>query len=817
MVKAKKALGCLLLLAMVVLSTSCSSLFEKDVVQSSKSRDRKVAKAGNYVPLTGRMDGVEFHINEELKSHGLDATPFEFDELEEIFGKSLRAWKPDRKNSIPIVQNARVEKWIRNFTGPLRKHYTRWLRRASLYAPTIERVLDEYKVPRDLIYLSMIESGFNLNAYSHAHAAGPWQFIRSTGSMYGLDSSGLVDERRDLIKASRAAASHLRDLYRKYGDWYLAFAAYNAGPGTVNRAITRGHSKNFWKLSSQRSRLFRQETKDYVPKILAAAIIAKNYHKYGFSSKLFIDPLDFDIVQVPDATDLGVVAHCSNTKLSHIKFLNPSLISGVTPPGKPYRVNIPRGMAKVFKKKYAKIPRSKRARFVFHTVGARETIASVASRYHVSRVSLASANQLSTRSSLARGRTLVIPKSRTMFNEIQKVPTLTAETFIAQNGNQKSRAIFEDSQPEPEVVIADASKETRKPAQSLEDVIDTEVNDEDHLKPVIIPDTVTAAATITQKYKVRSGDTLSVIAKKQGVSVASLKAWNQLGSKSVIRAGQVLKVSAPTAVVLASNDDQEDVQEHRVRSGETLSAIARKYRVSLKDIRQWNKMGKSNAIRAGQVLQLSAPSHHRTPSAQEYANVLPEDKSDTYKIARGDTLSGIAAKHHMSVAALQSLNGLGSKSRITAGQILKVSPSSRDKVQLPSAPLVAQKSEPAVISRYKVERGDTLGRIAGLHHTNVATLMTLNDLESPRMIKAGQQIKVPGKAVASSGTRLQQDERLIIHAVRKGETLWDISRKYRVSIQELRQWNDLKGNDIRPNMKIKIYADARMGRPKQAA
>ena len=178
--------------------------------------------------------------------------------------------------TFPIVQNPYVQKWLDFFTVNKRgrRTFEKWMARSTRYIPIIKPILQEHGMPEDLIYLSMIESGFNPRAYSHAHAVGPWQFIRATGKRYGLNVEFWIDERRDIYKSTHAAARYLKDLYTMFGSWYLAAAAYNAGEGKVLRAVKRDQTRDFWKLERNK-RNFRAETRNYVPKIIAAAIIAK--------------------------------------------------------------------------------------------------------------------------------------------------------------------------------------------------------------------------------------------------------------------------------------------------------------------------------------------------------------------------------------------------------------------------------------------------------------------------------------------------------------------------------------------------------------
>lgn len=559
------------------------------------------APAVSVPALTGKhMDGVEFVINNEIKENGLEsdqqgvADEVRFPELRSIFDNN-RPWHPGGSFNIPVVRNDRVQRWIVAFTGPLRSHFSRWLTRGSHYAPTMEKILRDHNLPTDLVYLSMIESGFNLHAYSSAHAAGPWQFINGTGKMYGLRKTSFIDERRDLIKATEAAANHLSDLYKIYGDWYLSFAAYNAGAGGVNRAIHKAGTKNFWALAAPRSRFLRQETKDYVPRILAAAIISKNYRKYGFSSDLLEGPLAYEMVEVPDSTDVSVIAQCAGATVDEIRFLNPSLMLGVTPPAESYSILLPIGTKKKFEKNYARVPASKRANFAFYKVKKKESWVGIAKKNGISLSKLVAMNDVNTKRLPKPGTTLVIPG---------KNPIVLGETLLA-------------SADDTDVPQDNKSATNPSPAG---DTIDEEAGEAPgipDMQPVNDSDAVEAKENVTQSIRVKKGDNLAKIAKQRSVTVAQLKEWNNLSGKAKIRPGQKLVVSAPVVAVVQVPEQVSDsaviaavtapaeptfVEKasstivHMVRRGETLWDISKKYDVSVAEIKKWNKLNSNHLL-----------------------------------------------------------------------------------------------------------------------------------------------------------------------------------------------------------------------------
>jgi len=253
--------------------------------------------------------------------------------------------KLQNKNfDIPIVYNDEVEQWLDYFTGPGRKHFQVYLERKARIEPLIVPKLKKGGLPQDLLYLSMIESGFSTSAYSHAGASGPWQFIRSTGRLFGLQSNWWVDERRDPLKATDAAIEYLGRLHGEFGDWWLACAAYNSGEVKIRRAIAKLGTKNFFEIAENRKAL-RRETKDYVPKMMAAAIRGKNAEQFGFRvSPVDKSLLEFEEVSIPKAENLRTIARVSNIEKETLAELNPELLRCCTPPQRgEYKIRVPKG------------------------------------------------------------------------------------------------------------------------------------------------------------------------------------------------------------------------------------------------------------------------------------------------------------------------------------------------------------------------------------------------------------------------------------------------------------------------------------------
>lgn len=307
---------------------------------------------------------------------------------------------------IPMILNDSVENHLEYFKTRGRDSFQRWLDRSALYIPVMKDIFREKNLPEDLVYVAMIESGFNPYAVSWAKAVGPWQFMPATGKLYGLKIDWWIDERKDPIKSTMAAAEHLKDLHNLFGSWPLALASYNAGAGKVQRAVLRTRSDDFWDLKA--SRYIRKETKNYVPKYMAATIIAKNPGAYGFSITS-IGPFKSDEVVVGQSTDLRLIARCADVTYEEIKELNPELKRWVTPPQYAnYVLRIPTGRKDIFLANYAAIPAEQKIKWERHMVKKGETLAVLARQYNTTPEALRDINGIK-KDYVIPGKHILIP------------------------------------------------------------------------------------------------------------------------------------------------------------------------------------------------------------------------------------------------------------------------------------------------------------------------------------------------------------------------------------------------------------------------
>jgi membrane-bound lytic murein transglycosylase D len=322
----------------------------------------------------------------------------------------------DRDGHIPLIRNHKVDQFIKFFQTKGRKQFNIWLTRKVQYEKMILEILNEYSLPEELTYLAMIESGLNPKAYSRANAVGMWQFVYSTGKLYGLDRTWYVDERRDPVKATRAACEYLQDLYEEFDNWYLALAAYNSGEGRVARAVRFHQTSDFWQLHS-----LPRETRNYMPYFLAAAIIGRNPEQYGFKNGTG-NPLEYDLVELEKSADLSVLARSAKISLKTLKEYNPELRQSATPNNGTYNLKLPKGTKTAFVTNYNALPETQRfaPQYVKHRVKKGESLWSIAKKYRISIHDLAAVNKIRNRHRIKIGQILTVPARGQAYAGIKK-------------------------------------------------------------------------------------------------------------------------------------------------------------------------------------------------------------------------------------------------------------------------------------------------------------------------------------------------------------------------------------------------------------
>ena len=556
------SLAPLFLLLLAVLFTACSSVQTVDTNRPTQLQGIHCVDSIDRAQLV-EPDAV---LKEELNA--LDNTGAWTDGQAETVARI----EPEIVFDFPVTVNKQVQFYLDIFQHRQRKYFQRWLARSGKYLPFIEKKFQQAGLPRDLAYLAMIESGFNPSACSRARAVGLWQFMKGTGRKYGLRINSWVDERRNPEKATMAAIAYLDALYSEFDDWYLAVASYNAGEGKIRQGIKRYKTRDFWELAHHK--FLRLETKRYVPKLIAAIMIAREPAKYGFTDISYQTPISCDRIAVPAGTDLSAIAAAAGTDVKTIRTLNNELRRRVTPPGSGnYQVKIPRGSRSLVAENLKRLYPVVTTAWKTHIVHRGDTLGRICRLYKLNKTTLLKANNLHS-TKLRHGRHLRIPYRTTRYVLLKKGDSMAARYARAGKNN-----------------------------------------------PLIL-------------HRLRRGETLSRIAQQYHVPVALIKQWNGIRNVRKIRCGQQLalyvegrnawkrskistkkyaKTGADQQVLVLTLSDskkqkptytstlQQKPTWYQVRHGDSIWTIARRFRVSATDIRRWNNL-RSNLIHPGKKL-----------------------------------------------------------------------------------------------------------------------------------------------------------------------------------------------------------------------
>jgi len=319
----------------------------------------------------------------------------------------VRAAEAGEAYDFPIDLNDKVATWVHLFTTSRKGFMEGALSRGTQYLPMVRQVFAEEGLPMDLAYLALIESGFKNAAKSRAAAVGMWQFIRATGKSYGLDNNAWIDERQDPVESTRAAARYLKRIYESRGDWYLAMAGYNCGPGKVDKAVAALGTKNYWDLC--RSKYMPPDTRHYVPQILAAILVGRNPEKYGLTVNQ-MTPFAFEKVEVDRMTSLRAIAKFAQADVERLKELNPELLRGSTPPGR-HTLKVPPGTGITVARALSRIPENQRLDFIPYVIRKGDTLVKVAARFKVTPEDLLEFNELKAKQ-FHKGLKILVPPRR---------------------------------------------------------------------------------------------------------------------------------------------------------------------------------------------------------------------------------------------------------------------------------------------------------------------------------------------------------------------------------------------------------------------
>ncbi len=426
----------LLVAAVTLLLPACASLNSGKAgeVRKNDAVAQEITSSKVDTSTAESVHAEKDKVSEKVAS--AEKTPGDIENL--TIGDVIRIEEPNTatlydnsRYDFPITVNARVEGWIDYFTGRGRHHMERYLGRSSRYMPLMKQILKKNGLPEDLVYLALIESGFNMRAKSRARAVGPWQFVKGTGKRYGLRVDSWVDERRDFVASTEAAAKYLKDLYLMFESWYLAASAYNAGEYKILRAVDSVKTHNYWRICQ--SKAIRRETKDYVPKLIAASIIGKNPAKYGFEDVAYEEPIAYETISVNFPIALKDIAGLVDAPEDDLLDLNPELAHGMVPPdSNTYEVRVPVGSRVLVERALASMKErgtnmTATAMPLQHVLRSGESLRSVAQKYRIRLNDLAGANNLSPREKVATGTSLIIPR-RTVATAALRQPTSTKES-----------------------------------------------------------------------------------------------------------------------------------------------------------------------------------------------------------------------------------------------------------------------------------------------------------------------------------------------------------------------------------------------------
>ncbi len=639
-------------------------------------------------------------------------------------------------NDIPVVINKYVERYFEYFQNKARKNFEHWLARSHRYIPMMKKLMAEHGLPEDLVYMAMIESGFNPRAYSRAHAVGPWQFIASTARKYGLRVDWWVDERRDPEKSTRAAIAYLKDLYDIFGSWYLAAASYNAGEARISREVDRRQTSDFWTLS-RRSRRLKQETKSYIPKLIAAIIISKNQEKYGFTNIKPEEPHAFDRVLVQRSVDLRALAKACGTTYEHLKELNPELKHWITPPGrKEYCLKVPENTGIKFYKNLAQMKPLKKVTYGGYVVQRGDTLSKVARRFGSTVRSIMEANRITNPRRLMPGQKLFIPG--------RPVPIRA----------RHAGAVASRSVPKPSI----ASRST-----SLHRTHKHEYSGE------------------MKEHILQKGETLWDVAQHYSLNVKELMKINNIRNPRRIRAGIRLRIRYGGAVASRSvpepsiasrstslhrthkHEYSGEMKEHILQKGETLWDVAQHYSLNVKELMKINNIRNPRRIRAGIRLRIryggavasrSVPepsiasrstSLHRTHK-HEYSGEMKE-----HILQKGETLWSVAQYYSLNVKELMKINNIRNARRIRAGICLRIPKSDTTSGRVKKLPPMARqdKNTPGQVRNtkpkeilYTVQKGDNIWSISRRYGIKMSKIFRWNNLDAKAQIYPGDKLRL---------------------------------------------------------------------------
>ena len=661
----------------------------------------------------------------------------------------------DSKSPFHIEYNQGLENIIKSFLKNRKKAYERLMAISEYYFPLFEDALAKQNVPLEIKYLAVVESALNPKAVSRVGATGLWQFMYQTGKQYNLNIDSYVDDRSDPLKASEAAAQYMTNMYKIFGDWDLVLASYNSGPGNVAKAIRRsGGQQNFWNIR----KYLPQETQGYVPAFLATMYIYEYHKEHGIvPNRAIVKHFATDTIMIQKQISFKQISDLLDIPVAQLQLLNPQFKLNVVP-------------AYFDNKHFLRLPLDKIAVF---TSNEEKIYAYVQHEMDLREKPFSRFQSIASRDSIESGESYTV--SRTKFHKVKRGDNLSeiADRY--------------------DVSMSDLKKWNKLKSNK---------------------------APLGRKLKIITSERIAARVKKPKIdstAVAS-NAKTTTASNSIAQTTtKEQKVYKEEKVVTF----QDVTKFHKVKKGDNLSEIAAKYDVAMSDIKKWNKL-KSNNVALGKELKIiknerivttvkklvksdNIALNEKTKKEVIESNNKPED---FYVVEQGDNLSTIAKKHNVTIDDLKKWNNL-QDNNIQLESRLKIADITNSEEKTPIAPKTEIKN-----IEYTVQSGDNLGTIARKNNVAVSDLKLWNNLEDDT-IQLGDKLIVSKKLIVDNSQavterttkkdKVSKSEIEDHYYVKKGDSLFSIAKKYPgVSVSDIKKWNGINGNSLKPGMKLKI-------------